>query len=65
MISPELRDKITAVTTTIRADIANDMRDLEGKPLDGRTVAEAFGNLASQVDALAGMLHAIAEDPSC
>ena len=59
-MSPALSIKIAATTAMIRADIANDMRDLEGKPLDGPTVAMAFGNLASQVDALAGILYAIA-----
>jgi len=61
-MSPELSIRIARTTATIRADIANDMSNLEGMPLDGRTVAMAFGNLASQVDALAGMLNALATE---
>lgn len=61
-MSPELSIRIASTTATIRRDIANDMSNLEGAPLDARTVSVAFGNLAAQVDALAGMLNALAAE---
>jgi hypothetical protein len=40
----------------IRADCEKDAAELDGKPLDGKTVGETFGKVFAAIDALAGIL---------
>lgn len=47
----------------IREDIPADVKELDGAEFTGRTVSTAIGNLAAQVDALAGILQEILARP--
>lgn len=47
--------------TLIRQDMEQDVREFDGLPLAGKTVATIHGNLAAAVSALAGMIAALDE----
>lgn len=49
-------ESVLSVLAMIRQDAVDDIAELEGKPLDGRVVAEAFGKTLAMIDALAGVL---------
>lgn len=40
----------------IKHDMASDVASFDGKPLDGKIVAEIHGNLAAAISALADMV---------
>jgi len=47
------------ILSTISADMANDAREFDGKPFNGRTVAEYLGNQGAAIAALADVLARI------
>lgn len=63
-MSPEKRERVAHVMQMIREDLPRDMELIEGAPLNGRVVSEAFGRLAAQVDALAHAVIVILENES-
>ena len=49
----ERRDNLARVLTTIHLDMAADASAFDGKPFNGRTVAEYFGNQGAAIAAVA------------
>lgn len=50
------------VLETIAEDMKNDAKNFDGKPFNGRTVAEYFGNQGAAIAALAKILKTIIID---
>lgn len=50
------------VCKDIAADMAADATAFDGKPFDGRTVAEYFGNQGAAIAALANMLSVVLDE---
>ena len=46
-------DKVTKVLEIIAEDMKNDAKNFDGKPFNGKTVAEYFGNQGAAIAALA------------
>lgn len=46
----------------ISEDMANDAHEFDGKPFNGKTVAEYFGNQGAAIDALARILKKVLEN---
>ena len=46
-------EKTSKILSMISEDIPKDLKDLEGKPFNGKNVAVQFGYLSAQVDAIA------------
>ena len=53
-------DKIK-VLGMIAEDTENDAKNFDGRPFDGKTVAEYFGNQGAAIAALAGIVKSILE----
>lgn len=53
-----------AMLRNLRRDIVQDVHELDGQPFEGKVVAEAIGNLAAQVDALANVCLFLLGDES-
>ena len=49
-------DKIKGVLREVAKDMENDAREFDGKPFNGRTVAEYFGNQGAAIAALAKII---------
>ena len=49
------------VLEMIAADMKNDARDFDGRPFNGKTVAEYFGNQGAAITALAKIIKSILE----
>jgi hypothetical protein len=47
------------VLEMIAADMENDAKNFDGKPFNGRTVAEYFGNQGAAIAALADILKSV------
>ena len=54
-------DKKIKVLEMIAKDMENDAKDFDGRPFDGKTVAEYFGNQGAAIAALAGIIKSILE----
>ena len=50
------------VLATIEKDMKNDAKNFDGKPLNGKTVAEYFGNQGAAIAALARIVASIVEE---
>jgi len=50
------------VLTAIENDMANDAAAFDGKPFNGRTVAEYFGNQGAAISALASIVKHLVSD---
>jgi hypothetical protein len=50
------KEQLLRTLNMIREDAVADAKNLDGKPFDGRTVAEQFGNTLAMIDALAGII---------
>lgn len=50
------RQKMLKALEMIAEDQANDAREFDGKPFNGRTVAEYFGNHGAAIAALANII---------
>ena len=53
-----MKDKIE-VLNMIAEDMKKDAESFDGKPFDGRTVAEYFGNQGAAIAALADILKSV------
>lgn len=49
-------DELARVCTMIKEDMEEDVHKFDGRPLDGKVVAEIHGVLAATCSALAGLL---------
>jgi len=54
-----MSDKRIDVLKAIADDMKNDAKNFDGKPFDGRTVAEYFGNQGAAIAALANIIQSI------
>lgn len=54
-----MTDKRISVLKMIAADMKNDAKNFDGRPFDGRTVAEYFGRQGAAITALAGIMRSI------
>jgi DNA mismatch repair protein MutH len=54
--------RIVEVLEMIATDMVNDAKDLDGKPFNGRTVAEALGNQGAAIATLARIIKTMAEN---
>ena len=57
-----IMDKRIKVLETISKDMANDARNFDGRPFDGKTVAEYFGNQGAAIATLAQILESTIEN---
>jgi hypothetical protein len=53
MIDPETRRQVLQALEEIAADMKRDATQFDGRPFNGRTVAELFGNQGAAIAALA------------
>lgn len=53
-------EDVRATCAMIKDDMATDVAAFDGRPLDGKTVAEIHSTLAATVSALAGMVSFLA-----
>lgn len=56
------KEKIIEVLGMIAQDQLDDANAFEGKPFDGRTVAEYFGNQGAAIKALADIIKELLEE---
>jgi len=54
-------EKRIEVLEMIAKDMKNDARDFDGRPFNGKTVAEYFGNQGAAIAALANIIKSILE----
>lgn len=54
--------KLKEVLQVIVDDQRNDAREFDGKPFNGRTVAEYFGNQGAAIAALANIVKVLVEE---
>ena len=54
-------NKRIGVLEMIMADTKNDAKNFDGRPFDGKTVAEYFGNQGAAISALANIIKSILE----
>ena len=54
-------NKRVRVLEIIAADMKNDAEDFDGRPFNGKTVAEYFGNQGAAISALANIMKSILE----
>jgi hypothetical protein len=59
----ERRPRLVDICRTIAADMAQDAKDFDGKPFNGRTAAEYFGHQGAAIAALANALAEVLADP--
>lgn len=57
-------DKIKWALKEIADDMQRDASEFDGKPFNGRTVAEYFGNQCAVIAALAAIVSRLADDRS-
>ena len=50
------------ILDTIAEDMKNDARKFDGRPFNGKTVAEYFGNQGAAIAALAKIMKSIIKD---
>ena len=55
------KERMIEVLKMIADDMKNDAKNFDGKPFNGRTVAEYFGNQGAAIKALADILREILE----
>ncbi|MCP4493288.1 MAG: hypothetical protein GY820_39190 [Gammaproteobacteria bacterium] len=56
------KSKTLQVLEMIATDMKNDAKAFDGKPFNGRTVAEYFGNQGAAIAALANIIKLLLED---
>jgi len=57
----QLLSRIHATVEVLKADVENDVREADGRPFNGATVADLHGKLSAAINALAGMIDMLAE----
>lgn len=55
------RDRVVKVLEMIAQDMEDDANNFDGKPFNGRTVAEYFGNQGAAIAALAKIIKSLIE----
>ncbi|MCP4651095.1 MAG: hypothetical protein GY853_13590 [PVC group bacterium] len=55
-------DKRIKVLKMIAVDMKNDAKKFDGRPFNGKTVAEYFGNQGAAISALAKIIESILND---
>lgn len=58
----EKKDKIIKVMKMVAEDVENDTHNFDGKPFNGKTVAEYFGNHGAAIKAVANAIEEILKD---
>ena len=56
-----MEDKRIKVLEMIAKDMENDAKEFDGRPFNGRTVAEYFGNHGAAIASLASILKSVLE----
>ena len=56
-----MEDKRSKVLEMIAADMKNDAENFDGRPFNGKTIAEYFGNQGAAIAALADTVKSILE----
>uniref|UniRef100_A0A6M3LNB3 Uncharacterized protein n=1 Tax=viral metagenome TaxID=1070528 RepID=A0A6M3LNB3_9ZZZZ len=56
-----MSDRRIEIVRMISEDMEKDAKNFDGKPFDGRTVAEYFGNQGAAISALADILKSMLE----
>jgi len=54
--------KSIKILAMIQKDMEKDTKEFDGKPFDGKTVAEYFGNHGAAIAALARIVSAVVEE---
>jgi len=54
--------KSIEILAMIQKDMKNDAKNFDGKPFNGRTVAEYFGNQGAAISALARIVASIVKE---
>ena len=57
-----VRKKIVEVMKMVEEDMKNDATEFDGKPFNGRTVAEYFGSQGAAISAIARSVRTILEN---
>lgn len=57
------RQKIAKVMQMVVEDTEKDAREFDGKPFNGKVVAEYFGNHGAAIQAIAKAVQAIVSEP--
>jgi hypothetical protein len=57
-----MADKRIEILSRIAADMESDAKEFDGKPFNGKTVAEYFGNQGAAIAALADVLKSMLEE---
>ncbi len=55
------KNKIMRVCKEIASDMENDAKEFDGKPFNGKIVAEYFGNQGAAIAALANIIEALVD----
>jgi len=58
----ERLDRMLYVLDEMQKDVEQDVRAFEGRPFNGRTVSEYFGNQAACIATLAKMMRTVLEE---
>jgi len=58
----EIRQKIVKSMKYVAEDAKNDVKEFDGKPFNGKTVAQYFGCQGAQIKALANAIIRILEE---
>ena len=56
------KERMKEVLTNIEKDMENDAKNFDGKPFDGKTVAQYFGYQGAAIAALAKAIRVILEE---
>lgn len=59
------KERMKEVLTGIAEDMKNDAKNFDGKPFDGKTVAEYFGYQGAAITALANVLKCMLKEDPC
>ena len=57
-----MEDKRIKVLSMIAEDMKNDAKEFDGKPFNGKTVAEYFGNQGAAIATLSDIIKSILND---
>jgi len=61
-MTPDKAKKSIKILATIQKDMENDAKKFDGKPFNGKTVAEYFGNQGAAIAALAKIVSSVVEE---
>ena len=61
-MTPDKAKKSIKILATIQKDMENDAKKFDGKPFNGKTVAEYFGNHGAAIAALARIVSSILKE---